>query len=87
MSDGATADEIRDLRAVSPHSIRHYMDQAMLDEGAEYKDIATIFGHSSTSVTEQVYAQLDPDRVQEVADTCAPRRARRQTSAPSPPKE
>lgn len=82
MIEGASREEIQDLRDVSPHSIRHYMAQAMLDEGAEYKDIAALFGHSSTSVTEQVYAQLSPDRVLEIADTFAPRRARRRTSAP-----
>jgi integrase/recombinase XerD len=86
MVAGASSAELRDLRAVSPHSIRHYVAQAMLDEGAEYKDIAALFGHSSTSVTEQVYARLDPERTLEIADTFAPRRAPRRPRT-APPEE
>ncbi len=76
LAEGASPDEARDLREVSPHKIRHFVAQAMLDEGADYKDIAAIFGHSSASVTETVYARLDDGRMLEIADTFAPRRAR-----------
>lgn len=71
--EGADEDEITALRAVSPHSLRHYLAQAMLDEGADYKDIAAILGHSSSVVTEQVYARLDDERALEIADTFTPR--------------
>jgi integrase/recombinase XerD len=76
LAEGASPAEVRDLRDVSPHKIRHFVAQAMLDEGADYKDIAAIFGHSSASVTETVYARLDDERMLEIADTFAPRRAR-----------
>lgn len=73
---GAAESSVQSLRAVSPHAIRHYVAQAMLDEGADYKDIAAILGHSSSLVTETVYARLDDERMLEVADTFAPRRRR-----------
>lgn len=73
---GADETSVQSLRAVSPHAIRHYVAQAMLDEGADYKDIAAILGHSSSLVTETVYARLDEERILEIADTFAPRRRR-----------
>lgn len=73
---GASPELIRKLRDVSPHSLRHYMAQSMLESGAEYKDIAAVFGHSSTLVTETVYARLDHQRVSELAQSHGPRRAR-----------
>lgn len=61
------------MRGVSPHSLRHYLVQAMLDEGADYKDITAILGHSSSVVTEQFYARLGDERTMEIANTFAPR--------------
>ena len=72
-AEGAKADEVAKLQAISPHSLRHFLAQFLLDEGAEYKDIAALLGHSSTVVTEQVYARQDEDRTHEIADTFAPR--------------
>lgn len=66
-------EEIEALRAISPHTLRHFFAQAMLDEGANYDEIALVLGHSSTKVTQQVYARLAPERVREIADTYAPR--------------
>lgn len=71
--EGAHADEVTKLHAISPHSLRHFLAQYLLDEGAEYKDIAALLGHSSTIVTEQVYARQDEDQTLEIADTHAPR--------------
>lgn len=73
MAEGASDSEVAALREVSPHGLRHFLAQALLDEGADYKDIAQLLGHSSTVVTEQVYAQQSEERVHEVADTFAPR--------------
>ena len=73
MAEGAPDEEVAALRDVSPHGLRHFLAQALLDEGADYKDIAQLLGHSSTVVTEQVYAQQSEERVHEVADTFAPR--------------
>lgn len=72
-AEGASDEEVTALREVSPHGLRHFLAQALLDEGADYKDIAQLLGHSSTVVTEQVYAQHSEERVHEVADTFAPR--------------
>ncbi len=72
VQEGASAAEIEALRAISPHSLRHHLAQAMLDEGADYKDITAVLGHSSTKVTEQFYARLDDERMLEIADTFAP---------------
>ncbi len=45
----------------------------MLDEGADYKDLTAILGHSSAVVTEQFYARLGDERVMEIVATFAPR--------------
>lgn len=72
-TEGADEQEVLTLRSLSPHSVRHFFAQSMLDEGAEYKDIAGALGHSSTKVTEQVYAQQSQDEVLEVVATFAAR--------------
>jgi integrase/recombinase XerD len=74
--EGAPADEIRAIRATSPHSFRHFMAQAMLDEGAQYDDVSHTLGHSSVKVTEDFYARPADERILEVADQFAPRPAR-----------
>jgi integrase/recombinase XerD len=71
--EGADNEELQRLQAISPHSLRHFLAQALLDEGAEYKDIAALLGHSSTTVTEQVYARQHEEITHEIADTFAPR--------------
>ena len=73
MVAGVDAAELAALRAISPHSLRHFFAQGMLDEGADYKDIAAALGHSSTAVTEQVYAQQSVAQTLEVVATFAPR--------------
>lgn len=72
---GASAEEVAAVREVSPHSLRHFFAQALLDEGADFKDIAAILGHASVLITEQIYARLSEERMLEIADTFAPRRA------------
>lgn len=72
-AEGATEAEVRAIRAVSPHGLRHFLAQALLDNEADYKDIAALLGHSSTVVTEQVYARPDEQRTHELVDTLAPR--------------
>lgn len=69
----APAQEVAAIRAVSPHGLRHFLAQAMLDEGADYKDIAAVLGHSSSVITEQFYAVMSAERTVEVADQYAPR--------------
>ncbi|HEX6288043.1 MAG TPA: tyrosine-type recombinase/integrase [Herpetosiphonaceae bacterium] len=72
-AEGAAEKEVAAIRAVSPHGLRHFLAQALLDADAEYKDIAELLGHSSTVVTEQVYARPDEQRTHELVDTLAPR--------------
>lgn len=72
-ADGAGEAEVDAIRAVSPHGLRHFLAQALLDADAAYKDIAELLGHSSTVVTEQVYARPDEQRTHELVDTLAPR--------------
>jgi integrase/recombinase XerC len=74
-SEGADEAEVQMLRDVSPHGLRHFFAQSMLDEGADYRDIAGALGHSSTKVTEQVYARQSDDEVLEVVATFAARPA------------
>ncbi len=72
-AEGAMPEEVDAILAVSPHTLRHYLAQAMLDEGADYKDLTAILGHSSAVVTEQFYARISDQRALEAADTFAPR--------------
>ncbi|WP_025745822.1 tyrosine-type recombinase/integrase [Kallotenue papyrolyticum] len=81
-AEGAPEHEVKALLRVSPHSLRHFLAQAMLDEGADYKDLTAILGHSSAVVTEQYYARLGDERVLEIVETFAPRPA---TDFDSPP--
>lgn len=57
LTEQADPDEVAALRSVSPHSLRHYLALAMLDEGADYKDITASLGHRCSVVTEQFYAR------------------------------
>lgn len=72
-AEGAGTAEVEAIRAVSPHGLRHFLAQALLDAEAEFKDIAELLGHSSTVITEQVYARPDEQRTHELVDTLAPR--------------
>lgn len=84
-AEGASRDEIRALLAVGPHALRHFLAQAMLDEGADYKDLTAVLGHSSAVVTEQFYARLGDERVMEIVETFAPEPA--VAFRPEPPAE
>jgi integrase/recombinase XerD len=77
LTEGADREEIAALRDISPHSLRHFFAQSMLDEGADYKDIAGALGHSSTRVTEQVYARQSDETILEVVATFAARPVKR----------
>lgn len=61
--DGAPNKELDQIRAISPHSLRHYFAQTMLDRGAGYDPITAVLGHSSRQVTETVYARMSDDQV------------------------
>ncbi|HEY0735479.1 MAG TPA: tyrosine-type recombinase/integrase [Herpetosiphonaceae bacterium] len=62
LGDGASAKEVEQVRAISPHSLRHYFAQTMLDRGAGYDPITAVLGHSSRQVTETVYARMSDEQ-------------------------
>lgn len=72
MTEGAAPKDVAQLRAVSPHSLRHYFAQTMLDRGAGYDPITAILGHSSRQVTETVYARLSEEDALEAAKRFGP---------------
>lgn len=59
---GVPTKELDQIRAISPHSLRHYFAQTMLDRGAGYDPITAVLGHSSRQVTETVYARMSDDQ-------------------------
>lgn len=61
--EGASTKEVEQVRAISPHSLRHYFAQTMLDRGAGYDPITAVLGHSSRQVTETVYARMSDEQV------------------------
>lgn len=73
MVEGADAKELEQLRAISPHSLRHYFAQTMLDRGAGYDPITAILGHSSRQVTETVYARVSDQHALDAVRRFGPR--------------
>lgn len=73
MTEGADARELDQLRAISPHSLRHYFAQTMLDRGAGYDPITAILGHSSRQVTETVYARVSEEHALDAVKRFGPR--------------
>ena len=59
-------------KKVSSHWARHTGATLLLNEGIDMKIVSKICGHSSTRITEQVYAKLLDetvvDAIQEVSD-------------------
>ena len=67
------------LQNVSPHTLRHTSAVHMAAAGVPMSKIAQFLGHSSTSVTERVYARFAPDHLSEAAavlDFAGPRQVR-----------
>ena len=67
--DEATAAAVE---RVTPHSLRHFVALHLLNEGVHLSEVAAILGHSSTTVTEQVYAAHRRSLLAETHDTFAP---------------
>ena len=53
-------------KKISSHWARHTGATMLLNEGAEMKIIAKVCGHSSTRITEQIYAKLLNETVVDV---------------------
>lgn len=60
------------VETVTPHSLRHFVALYMLNEGVQLSEVAALLGHSSTTVTEQVYAAHRRSQLAETHDTFAP---------------
>jgi integrase len=52
-----------DIEHASPHDFRHAAGQWLLDVGVSIELVSRILGHSSTSVTERIYARVKQDAV------------------------
>jgi integrase len=55
------------LEGVSQHVLRHSAAVHMAEAGVPMSEIAQFLGHSSTSVTERVYARYSPDHLRRAA--------------------
>lgn len=55
------------LEGVSPHVLRHTAGVHLAAAGIPMSKIAQLMGHSSTHVTERVYARFSPDHLREEA--------------------
>ena len=70
--EGADEAVIAAVESVTPHSLRHFVALHLLNEGVQLSEVAAILGHSSTTVTEQVYAAHRRSQLAETHDTFAP---------------
>jgi site-specific recombinase XerD len=64
--------EAAGLRAVTPHTFRHFVATWLLNEGAQLSEVSALLGHANTSITEQYYARHTDDRLQEMHDQFSP---------------
>ncbi len=64
----ASAMRAADLDDVTPHTLRHTAAVHLAAAGVPMARIAQMMGHSSTSVTERVYARFAPDHLRAEAE-------------------
>ena len=57
------------LKQVSPHVLRHTAAVHMAEAGIPMSEISQFLGHSSTNVTERIYARYSPSYLTRAADT------------------
>lgn len=78
-----------DGRGITVHSLRHAYASMAIAAGADVKTLQRQLGHSSASITLDVYASLFPSRLSEVADAVGsmrPGNSRVTDAAQRPPK-
>jgi len=56
------------LQGVTPHTLRHTAATWMAEAGVPMRKISLYLGHTSTEVTERVYAKHSPDYLKDAAD-------------------
>lgn len=64
----ARACERAGIHGVTPHTLRHTAATWMAESGVPMRQISLYLGHSSTDVTERVYAKHSPDYLKDAAD-------------------
>jgi site-specific recombinase XerD len=64
--------EAQTLRAVTPHTFRHFVATWLLNEGAQLSEVSALLGHANTRITEQYYARHTDERLQELHDQFSP---------------
>lgn len=81
-------------KAITPHSLRHTFASLSVAAGADVKTLQAAMGHATAAMTLDVYADLFPARVGEVADALDSGRSKalgkisdRPESVPEPPKQ
>lgn len=55
-------------RRITVHALRHSYASMAIASGCDPKTLQTVLGHSSAKVTLDVYAELWPDRMDQVTD-------------------
>jgi integrase len=60
-----------ELEDVTPHTLRHTAATWMAERGVPMRQISLQLGHSSTDVTERVYAKHSPEYLQDATDALA----------------
>jgi len=73
-----------ELEGLSPHGIRRWLATMVLRDGANLKTISSALGHSSTAVTEKVYAFVAQEQVAAAWGEATDRVHRRRQTAAEP---
>lgn len=63
-----------DVDGLTPHKLRHTAASLAIAAGADVKVVQQMLGHKDASMTLNTYADLWPDRLDEVADVLDLRR-------------
>lgn len=70
-------------RQLSPKTLRHTAASMAIAAGADVKVVQRTLGHTEASMTLKTYADLWPDRLDEVVEAVSAHRARALTSSAS----
>lgn len=58
---------------ITPHIMRHSVATNLVQQGVPLIKVSKLLGHSSTAITERVYAKFAPEFTKEVANAIRPR--------------
>jgi len=60
------------IKKITPHQLRHYCASQLLNNGANLKSVSQILGHSSTTITTDVYWHTDEQTNQRTLEAHSP---------------